>query len=41
MQSELFAAAPHPVVEALAKLDPDELSAKQALALLYTLKAQL
>ncbi len=41
MQSELFAAVPHPVVEALAKLDPDELSAKQALALLYTLKAQL
>jgi DNA mismatch repair protein MutS len=41
MQSELFAAVPHPIVEALAKLDPDELSAKQALALLYTLKAQL
>lgn len=40
-QSELFASAPHPVLETLGSVDPDDLSAREALALLYELKAQL
>ena len=40
-QSELFATVSHPVVETLARIDPDELTAKEALALLYSLKSQL
>ncbi len=40
-QSELFASAPHPVVDMLEKLEPDDLSAKEALAILYDLKAKL
>ena len=42
IQSELFAEPPpHPVLDALAALNPDELSAREALDLLYRLKAQL
>jgi len=42
VQSELFAAPPpHPVLDALTALNPDELSAREALELLYCLKAQL
>lgn len=42
VQSELFAAPPpHPVLEALATLNPDDLSAREALDLLYKFKKQL
>ena len=34
-QNDLFAAAPHPVVEALEKVDMDDLTPREALALLY------
>ena len=42
LQQQLFVEAePHPILEQLAKLDPDQLSARQALDLLYQLKASL
>ncbi len=42
LQQQLFAEAEaHPILEQLAKLDPDQLSARQALDLLYQLKASL
>ena len=34
-QNDLFASAPHPVVEALGKADIDDLSPREALTLLY------
>uniref|UniRef100_UPI0025964992 hypothetical protein n=1 Tax=uncultured Cobetia sp. TaxID=410706 RepID=UPI0025964992 len=34
-QNDLFAAPPHPVVETLNGLDPDDLSPKRALELIY------
>jgi len=37
-QNELFASMPHPAVEYLERLNPDEISAKEALAILYELK---
>ncbi|NKB32014.1 MAG: DNA mismatch repair protein MutS [Pseudomonadales bacterium] len=37
-QGELFGAAPHPAVEFLEKLNPDEITAKEALSILYELK---
>ena len=37
-QSEMFDAQPHPAVEFLERLDPDEISAKEALSILYELK---
>ena len=40
-QDDLFSAGLHPVVEALAALDIDNLTPKQALDALYTLRAQL
>jgi len=40
-QLSLLQTAEHPVVEQLRQLNPDELSARQALELLYTLKQQL
>ncbi len=40
MQLGLFQAAPHPLIERLRQLDPDELSPRQALELVYRLKAQ-
>jgi DNA mismatch repair protein MutS len=41
-QQQLFVEAePHPILEQLAKLDPDQLSARQALDLLYQLKERL
>jgi DNA mismatch repair protein MutS len=41
-QNDLFAAAePHPVVAELAEINPDELSPKEALALLYQLREKL
>ncbi|SER50703.1 DNA mismatch repair protein MutS [Halopseudomonas bauzanensis] len=41
LQNDLFAAAPHPLVEALQRLKPDELSPRQALELLYQWKTEL
>lgn len=42
LQQQLFVEAePHPILEQLAGLDPDQLSARQALDLLYQLKASL
>jgi DNA mismatch repair protein MutS len=41
MQSDLFASAPHPLLESLADLDPDSLTPRQALTLLYEWRAQL
>ena len=38
MQSELFPVLDHPAVEYLKRLNPDEISAKEALAILYELK---
>ncbi len=41
-QRDLFAAPPnHPIIDALKALDPDSLSAKAALDLIYQLRAQL
>ncbi len=40
-QGELFNAAPHPAVEALEAVDPDELSPRQALEELYRLRQLL
>jgi DNA mismatch repair protein MutS len=37
-QLPLFAAKPHPIVEALAHLDPDGISPRQALDIIYQLK---
>ncbi|MCK0745345.1 DNA mismatch repair protein MutS [Chromohalobacter nigrandesensis] len=39
-QADLFASAPHPVIEALEKLDLDDLSPRQAMALLYEWRGQ-
>ncbi|MCY1292049.1 DNA mismatch repair protein MutS [compost metagenome] len=41
MQSDLFASLPHPVLDDLAKVKPDDLTPRQALELLYTLKSRL
>jgi DNA mismatch repair protein MutS len=42
IQTELFSEPPpHPVLDALRALNPDDLSAREALELLYRLKAQL
>lgn len=38
LQPDLFATAPHPVAEALSRINPDELSPRQALELLYKWK---
>lgn len=40
-QADLFANLPHPVIETLHKIDPDTLTPRAALELLYSLKAQL
>ncbi|GAA0574472.1 DNA mismatch repair protein MutS [Halomonas salifodinae] len=41
LQNDLFASAPHPLVEALEGLDVDDLSPRQALELLYQWKKRL
>jgi len=41
LQSDLFATASHPLLDALQELKPDELTAKQALDLLYQWKTKL
>ncbi|GAB2189138.1 DNA mismatch repair protein MutS [Sessilibacter sp. MAH1] len=40
-QGDFFSSAPHPIVAELEKLDPDELTAKAALDLIYALKRKL
>ncbi|AJE20651.1 DNA mismatch repair protein MutS [Azotobacter chroococcum] len=40
LQSDLFASLPHPLLEELARIRPDELSPRQALELLYTWKTR-
>ncbi|QQE87740.1 DNA mismatch repair protein MutS [Azotobacter chroococcum] len=40
LQSDLFASLPHPLLEELTRLKPDELSPRQALELLYTWKTR-
>jgi DNA mismatch repair protein MutS len=37
-QSEMFATAPHPTVDFLQKLEVDDITAKEALKILYELK---
>jgi hypothetical protein len=37
-QADLFGASLHPVVEALQRLNPDDISAREALAILYDLQ---
>lgn len=41
IQNDLFASLPHPVLEELERVDPDGLSPRQALELLYTLKKRI
>ncbi|GAA5525631.1 DNA mismatch repair protein MutS [Microbulbifer aestuariivivens] len=41
MQVDLFGSAPHPAIEALADLDPDNLTPRQALEQLYALRKLL
>ena len=41
MQNDLFASLPHPVLDQLDKLRPDDLTPRQALELLYQLKERL
>lgn len=41
LQSDLFASAPHPLLDALATLDPDDLTPRQALALIYEWQTRL
>ena len=38
-QQELFVATPHPVVDAVMQINPDELSPKEAMQALYQLKS--
>lgn len=40
-QADLFASLPHPLLDALNKIQPDELSPRQALDLIYAWKAQV
>ncbi|QLF92546.1 DNA mismatch repair protein MutS [Pseudomonas sp. ABC1] len=41
MQSDLFASLPHPVIEELHRTDPDGMTPRQALELLYSLKQRI
>ena len=41
MQSDLFAALPHPLLEELGKTNPDDLTPRQALELLYAWKTRI
>ncbi|GIZ11373.1 DNA mismatch repair protein MutS [Pseudomonas sp. NCCP-436] len=41
VQSDLFASAPHPLLEELHRLDPDNLTPRQALELLYVWKTRI
>jgi DNA mismatch repair protein MutS len=41
VQNDLFASLPHPVLDALERLDPNEVTARQALDLIYAWKTRL
>ncbi|WP_313085411.1 DNA mismatch repair protein MutS [Pseudomonas sp.] len=41
MQNDLFASLPHPVVDELSRINPDDMTPRQALDLLYKLKTRL
>ncbi len=41
MQNDLFASLPHPVVEELGRINPDDMTPRQALDLLYNLKTRV
>ena len=41
LQSDMFAALPHPVLEELGKINPDDLTPRRALELLYTWKTRI
>lgn len=41
MQSDLFASLPHPVLEELGRINPDDVTPRQALELLYSLKSRI
>ena len=41
MQTDLFASAPHPLIEQIQRLKPDELTPRQALELLYQWKEEM
>ena len=41
LQSDMFAVLPHPVLEELGKINPDDLSPRRALELLYTWKTRI
>jgi DNA mismatch repair protein MutS len=41
VQSEMFATLPHPAVDYLQRLEPDEITAKEALKILYELKQKV
>ncbi|MBB2494656.1 DNA mismatch repair protein MutS [Aquipseudomonas ullengensis] len=41
MQNDLFATLPHPVLEELGKINPDDLTPRRALELLYTWKTRI
>ncbi|MBB1520153.1 DNA mismatch repair protein MutS [Aquipseudomonas guryensis] len=41
LQNDLFASLPHPVLEELAKINPDDLTPRRALELLYTWKTRI
>ena len=41
MQNDLFASLPHPVIEELGRINPDNMTPRQALDLLYNLKTRV
>ncbi|WP_235906674.1 DNA mismatch repair protein MutS [Pseudomonas saliphila] len=41
MQSDMFASAPHPLIEQMQRIKPDDLTPRQALELLYQWKEQM
>ncbi len=41
MQSDLFASLPHPVIDELSRINPDDISPRQALDLLYAWKMRV
>ena len=41
MQNDLFASLPHPVIEELQRISPDDLTPRQALELLYAWKTRI
>ena len=41
LQSDLFASLPHPVLDELSRITPDDLTPRRALELLYTWKARI